>query len=200
MTIALTGVTQYAPMLRSNAQPGDQIATTGTLGASAAGLAILLGEKASIATNPQPLINKHQRPRPRVAEAQLLARAGVKCATDVSDGLLINLGTICDRSGHAAHLDISLVPIDQDVINVFPESALSMALTGGEDYELLFTAPANTMRKLQTQLDDGIHIIGTVEAKQDHEFYNNTSSQVLLFDSDGNPVDVAESGWDHFRT
>ncbi|MEC9141149.1 MAG: thiamine-phosphate kinase [Chloroflexota bacterium] len=198
MTIGLTGVTTHAPMLRSNAQPGDQIATTGTLGGSVAGLAILLDNQIPQASKPQPLINKHQRPRPRITEGQLLVKAGVTCATDLSDGLLINLGTICDRSGHAAHIDTTLVPVDQDVIDVFPESALSMALSGGEDYELLFTAPPYIMTTLQSQLEQEMHVIGTIEAKRDHAF-NNNLNQIFLFDADGKPVELPDSGWDHFR-
>ena len=199
MTIALTGVTQHVPMLRSNAQPGDQIATTGTLGGSAAGLAILLSKEIPNIPNLQTLIDKHQRPRPRVAEAQVLARAGVRCATDVSDGLLTNLETICDRSGHSAYVNTTWVPVDPELINVFPESALSMALSGGEDYELLFTAPPYIMTKLQGQLDDGIHIIGTVESNQDHWSSSKMRNAIFLFDGDGNSVELPDPGWDHFR-
>lgn len=191
MTIAQTGITQHAPMLRSEARPGDQIAVTGPLGGSAAGLAILLGEITRKEGNPQPLIDTHQQPRPRIKEGQALVKAGVTCATDVSDGLLINLGTICASSGHAAHVDTTLVPIHPEVTKAFPKSALSMALNGGEDYELLFTASPDIMTMLQDRLEHGLHVIGMI--------MDSTPSQVYLFDENGEPVELPDTGWDHFR-
>ena len=88
MPIALTGVPTPPQLLRSTAKPGDQLATTGTLGGSLAGLTILLNNQIPQVSKPQPLINKHQRPQPRITEGQLLVRAGVTCATDLSLSLI----------------------------------------------------------------------------------------------------------------
>ena len=190
MAIAQTGITQQAPMLRSEARPGDQIAVTGLLGGSAAGLAILLGEMTAKEEDPQQLIETHQQPRPRIKEGQILVKAGVTCATDVSDGLLINLGTICASSGHAARVDTTLVPIHPEATKAFPKKALSMALNGGEDYELLFTASPDIMTMLQGRLEHGLHVIGMI--------MDSTPSQVCLFDGNGEPVELPDTGWDHF--
>ncbi len=191
MTIGQTGITQHSPMLRSKARLGDQIAVTGTLGGSAAGLTILLGEMTAKKGNTQLLIETHQQPRPRIKEGEALVKAGVTCATDVSDGLLINLGTICASSGYAAHVDTTQVPVHPEVTKAFPKSALSMALNGGEDYELLFTAPPDIMTTLEGLLEHELHVIGMV--------IDSTPGQVYLVNGNGEPVELPDTGWDHFR-
>ena len=82
----------------------------------------------------------HLMPNPRVTEGQLLIEKGVKCGMDISDGLVGDLTHICQESKVGAQINIDLVPISPAVITCFGEQALEMALTGGEDYELLFTA------------------------------------------------------------
>ena len=196
ITIAQTGVTEHTPMLRSKACLGDLIATTGKLGGSAAGLAILLGEMATNNGDSQPLIEKHQKPRPRIKEGQFLVKAGVTCATDISDGLLTNLRTICDSSGYAAQVETTLVPINLEVLNIFPEAALSMAVNGGEEYELLFTAAPDIMTTLQNQFAHEFSIIGTIIAKPAND---PTPGPIYLVDGNGKPVELIDTGWDHFR-
>jgi thiamine-monophosphate kinase len=192
MTIAQTGVIDATPMLRSTARPGDQIAVTGTLGASAAGLAILQGEPTQAVGDTRLLVEQHQCPRPRVSEGQALVEAGVRCAMDVSDGLLSDLTKICSASGHSAHVDASLVPVHAEATSIFPETALELALNGGEDYELLFTAAPAVMATLQRKLEHGFHVIGTI--------VEGTPGQVSVFDKDGVAMDVQAAGWDHLKT
>ena len=108
ITVALSGALMGSPMLRSSANPGDLIGVTGTLGASAAGLAALQG--ASTAADAAELKAIHCRPRPRVHEGMALAELGVRCAMDVTDGLVDDLGKLCTAAGCTARLEAACVP------------------------------------------------------------------------------------------
>ena len=192
MTIAQTGVIHSAPMLRSAARPGDQIAVTGTLGGSAAGLAVLQGAETANKGDIKPLIAAHQRPQPRVREGQALVKAGVLCAMDVSDGLLSDLAKICTASGNSARVEAANMPVHPEALIVLPQTALGMALNGGEDYELVFTAPADVIAGLEGQLESGLQVIGTI--------VDGEPGLVSVVDRDGNPVEVPTQGWDHLKS
>ena len=191
MTIAQTGVTHTAPMLRSAARSGDRIAVTGTLGGSAAGLAILQGQETSESSNFKSLIEAHQRPRPRVSEGEALAKAGVLCAMDVSDGFLSDLTKICTASAMSARVEAADIPVHPASSKVLPQTTLSMALNGGEDYELVFTAPADVIASLKGKLKSGFQVIGTI--------IDGEPGLVSVVDRDGNPLKVDAQGWDHLR-
>ncbi len=192
MTIAQTGVIHSAPMLRSAARPGDQIAVTGTLGGSAAGLAVLQGAETSNEGDIKPLIETHQRPQPRINEGQALLQAGVLCAMDVSDGLLSDLAKICIASGNSAQVEAANVPVHPEALLALPQTALGMALNGGEDYELLFTASPAIIAQLQGQLESGLQVIGTI--------MDGIPGQVSVVDRDGAPLAVDAQGWDHLKS
>jgi thiamine-monophosphate kinase len=130
---------------RSAAKAGDQIAVTNYLGGSSAGLEMLskgLKFKPKFA---KPLKQSHLMPNPRVAEGQLLVEKGVKCGMDISDGLIGDLTHICQESKVGAQINIDLVPVLPAVKECFGDKALELAMTGGEDYELLFTANTAVM-------------------------------------------------------
>ncbi len=110
-------------MLRSAAKPGDLIYVTGELGASAHGLASQQGKN----------FRRHLRPEPRIEAGVALRRLGVKAAMDLSDGLSLDLRRLCVESKVSAEIDSDLP--------IAPGAGLDEALHGGEDYELLFTAP-----------------------------------------------------------
>jgi thiamine-monophosphate kinase len=129
-------------LLRSGARVGDLIYVTGTLGGAAAGLA-RLAELASTSSQTPPRIpNKlafnlrpHLFPQPRIAQGLWLQRRGLaSAALDISDGLSTDLTHLCQESEVAAEVDAALLPIH-------PSATLNEALHGGEDYELLFSAP-----------------------------------------------------------
>lgn len=109
--------------LRSVARPGDAIFVTGTLGNSARGFRTRQGSA----------WKQHRRPVPRVSVALALRKLGVRCAMDISDGLSLDLARLCQESKVSAQL-FSPLPISKG-------ATLQDALHGGEDYELLFTAP-----------------------------------------------------------
>lgn len=132
-------------LLRSGGSPGDILCSTGPLGASAAGLLLLLRDSHNKNNLPSELyqaaLDAHLRPSPRVAEGLFFAESGaVTAAMDLSDGLLKDLGEICDASGCGACLDGQAVPVHPAAAAVallHKRDALDLALNGGEDYELL---------------------------------------------------------------
>jgi len=113
VTVAVTGTVDGTPVTRSGASPGESIYVTGPLGAAAAS-------------------GWTRRPTARVAEGVDARGAGATAMIDVSDGLVADLGHIADESG---------VGFALDEVPVAPGATLEQALTGGEDYELVFTAP-----------------------------------------------------------
>jgi thiamine-monophosphate kinase len=135
--IVLTGaVPQGEALLRSGARPGDRIYVTGSLGGAAAELAALGAwperfAKANLSGGPAP----HLFPQPRVAQGLWLRKRGLaSAAMDLSDGLSTDLAHLCEESGVAAEVDAAALPLGAG-------ATLELALHGGEDYELLFTAP-----------------------------------------------------------
>ena len=188
ITVALSGALTGAPMLRSSASPGDLIGVTGTLGASAAGLAALQG--ASTAEDAAELKAIHRRPMPRVREGMTLAELGVRCAMDITDGLVDDLGKLCTAAGCGARLEAACVPVHPAALAAFPEEALAMALNGGEDYELLFAAPQRLMASLGDSLGCEVHVVG--------EIISGSTGQVLLLDANGQEMTAPRRGWDHF--
>jgi thiamine-monophosphate kinase len=144
--IVLVGaVPRGKALLRSGARPGHLLYVTGALGGAAAGLARLAELAFSpIKTRPHPpripkklkrKLAPHLYPQPRIAQGLWLQRRGLaSAAIDLSDGLSTDLAHLCDESGVAAEVDAAALPIH-------PAATLAQALDGGEDYELLFTAP-----------------------------------------------------------
>lgn len=191
-TIAMIGRAQMRdgePLLmrRNTAKAGDVIAVTGTLGNSAAGLWRLRKG----ATAEDALVRAHLRPLPRLAEAQEAARAGVVCAIDVSDGLMQDLGHVCEMSGLGADVHEELLPLRDDLLAAYPEDAIALACSGGEDYELLLTIDSETMNQLSNELSVPLAVIGRMEESMEH--------RPRLLNAAGAEIAVAAGGWDHLR-
>lgn len=191
VTISVSGIHRGQPMLRSAANLDDLLAVTGFLGSSRAGLRLLM-EKMSV--DPQAtkyLVKTHQRPRPRVSEGRILMGGGILAAIDISDGLLEDLGKMMTASGLAAVLDSSKIPIHPLLQQSFPDSALDMAMAGGEDYELLFSAPPGLMEHAIARFPDTT-VIGRV--------VDGPSGNITIHDQNGNEIQPKEHGWDHFQS
>ncbi|MFQ6097761.1 MAG: thiamine-phosphate kinase [Armatimonadota bacterium] len=196
-------------LVRSAAKPGDKLLLTGPLGDSAAGLALLQGGDAATGISAAAkayLTRRHLRPRPRLAFAQTIARMRwARCCIDVSDGLLQDLGHICERSGVKATVRLSDVPVSQqcgEAAAALDASAQAWALSGGEDYELLLSVSARNVDKIYDMLkraalpdaDDELSglrpaVIGEV----------SRGEGVVLLDAHGQPMEPERIGWDHFR-
>jgi thiamine-monophosphate kinase len=161
--IVLTGaVPRGKALLRSGARAGDFIYVTGMLGGASAGLARLKqlaqvknppGAKRRPGAQPQPLcipaelqeaLAPHFYPEPRIAQGLFLMRhSKATAAIDLSDGLSTDLAHLCAASGLTAEIDAAMLPIHSALTPpaATPSASLAQALHGGEDYELLFTAP-----------------------------------------------------------
>jgi len=177
-------------LTRSSAKPGELIAVTGRLGAAAAGLEMLTKK---LKFDPQVTARFRQaffKPTPRITEGQLLLEQGVKTAIDISDGLLADLGQIGKASRVGAKIEADRVPVEPLVKAGFGDKALELALTGGEDYELLFTAGAEIIDKVKKAASCPITVIGKVTANK----------EITVVDRRGKTLDVGKSGWEHFTS
>ncbi len=143
-------------MLRSRARPGELVAVSGEVGDSRGGLELLLQGK----RKPWKLVEKFLSPKARVREGREVLKLGVKCCTDVSDGLLFNLGTIAESSGVKIEISSSKIPISRELKEVFKEKALNFGLSGGEDYELIITFPEKLIGKIE---ELGFKVIGEIK-------------------------------------
>ncbi len=191
---------------RSRARPGDVIAVTGPLGGSAAGLRLLQGgwhsaggeghaddarEKAELR-----LVTIHRRPMPRVAAGQALVEAGIRCAIDVSDGLVADVRHICEQSGVDARLVADQVPIHPAAEARFGGEALDLALTGGEDYELVCVGPpaliAAASERLVADGEAALTTIGWIMPRA------GTHPEVQVTTADGGVRPLTRDGYRHF--
>ncbi|MDO8530663.1 MAG: AIR synthase-related protein, partial [Dehalococcoidia bacterium] len=182
-------------LTRSAAAVGDAIAVTGYVGSSAGGMRLLHGGVSAPATMSldavRYLTGAHLRPQPRVAEGQALLQCGVRAAIDVSDGLVGDLRHICEMSHVAARLRTDQAPVHPALAQLFGTDAMALALSGGEDYELLFTAPLYVVERVRRTLSCPVTVIGEVVA--------GVPGMVTLLDAGGNVVAIDRPGWDHFR-
>ena len=179
---------------RAAGRIGDQVAVTGALGSAAAGLALLEQSKTAQEPHAARFIAAQRRPVPRLREGQALVAAGVRCGMDVSDGLAADLRKLCAASGVAAEVCLADVPTDEGLPAVLGSGYRAQALTGGEDFELLFTGPPDVMNRAQNSLADAglieSTVIGTIVAGQ--------AGTLTVRDERGAAVPVAHEGYDHF--
>ena len=192
VTIGLTGVCDGDPMRRSNARQGDLIAVTGYLGSSAGGLEIMLKDLTVQREAGEHLKGAHRRPDPCISQGKVLSHHGVRTAMDISDGLVGDLSKLCRASHVAARLEAHDIPIDLMLKEVFPQGYMDMALGGGEDYQLLFTATQDLMDRVLPMLPPPATVIG--------EIVEGDEGRVTVVDSEtGLNFCAPRGGWNHFR-
>jgi thiamine-monophosphate kinase len=154
-------------LLRSAAKPGDYIYVTGSLGYSALGFRSKEG----------PAWKRHKLPIPRIEAGLELRKLGVRCAMDTSDGLSLDLARLCKESNVSADLVSMSLPLAR-------HATLEEGLHGGEDYELLFTAPER-MKVPKKVGGVSVTVIGRMRPQS-----------AVLITLDGNPL--PQQGFDHF--
>lgn len=192
-------------LLRSGAEVGDLIVLSGDIGASATGLKWLLSgmihqtygadEDTSFSDAVAFCIERHRFPHARIALGQALVKSNLCTACiDMSDGLATDLKHILDESKKGAVISLDRLPVDERakrVATTLSENPLHLAVTGGEDYELLFTFKNEgeaTLRLLSESLDLPLTIIGRI---------TDTPGE-LEFELEGSPYEFNLSGYDHF--
>ena len=180
---------------RSGARAGDLIFVTGTLGDSAAGLELMKagipGAGSRVQGAARRLVEKHLRPVPRVVEGRKLAVSGIASAMiDVSDGLSSDLGHICEQSRVGVEIVAEKIPLSKHVLSLrnLRRPALEYALSGGEDYELLFTVPREKAGRLRSIRFEVTEIGRVVQG-----------TGMRLVGDDGRRTPFRASGYDHFR-
>jgi thiamine-monophosphate kinase len=168
---------------------GDLIAVTGTIGNSGGGVRALAeglsGDAAEV------LKRAHFKPVPRMSAGIGLVTQGVLTAMDVSDGIADDLGKMCRASGVAAKIRMPALPVSDELKACFPDDYTAIALTGGEDYELLFTAPKPVMAAVAPSLGVPVSIIG--------EIVEGESGDVTAVDARGRTIELNGDGWDHLN-
>ncbi len=201
ITISITAfgtVASHRIIRRSSAQPGDAIVITGTHGKSYGGLQLLLNPELSknLALSEQnPLIEAHQRPKPRLDVLPLLwdivGRTSV-AGMDSSDGLADAVVQICQMSGVGAKLERSQISFPSSLLKwMSPEEALYSTLYGGEDFELVLCFPLNLAEELVKKLGNGAVVIGTITEEE----------KIILVDSQkqNSPQELTlTKGFQHF--
>ncbi len=182
---------------RSTAKLGNTILVTGYPGQAAAGLQILLKTIPVDDVRAHPLVQAYNTPSHRAREGEAVAGAGLATAMiDTSDGLLGDLGHICDESGVGARIIQENLPISsalREAAEQMGQEPLDFVLQDSDDYELIITCPPEHVGGICTLITSLSHIpvteIGTITEKTDG---------IKLISYDGIPRDITPSGWDHF--
>jgi thiamine-monophosphate kinase len=190
--IVLIGSAPYGHALRrSTAKPGDAIYVTGSLGGAHAELIRLLANNRAACVTVQQN-HPHFFPQPRLAVGAALMRHRLATAAiDLSDGLSTDLTHLCEASGVRAEINASALPLHPLALKLTPDEAMHAALHGGEDYELLFTAPATT-RVSRSIAGVPVTRIGSVHKA------NRRSPRITLTDLQGRRFALNPGGWEHF--
>jgi thiamine-monophosphate kinase len=186
---AMGAVPAGRAMRRAGARAGDDIWVTGELGGAALGLAIVQGRENSAGR--ESCVQRLNRPVPRVP-AGLALRALATACIDISDGLFTDLGHVLRESGAGARVDLARIPLPAAVAELDADERWLLALGGGDDYELCFTAPAGAGERVHAALETAgvaATCIGVVTA----------GSCVQWLEGDGRVVDFGPAtGYQHF--
>jgi len=190
---AIGEVTAGKEIRRSGALVDDLVWVSGTIGDAHLGLAVLRGAYSQLAPEHRAgLVRRFRIPEPRVEFRPRLAGLA-HAMIDVSDGVLADLGHICETSNVAARVEVEALPLSpaaKEIVDQRMDSRVSLA-AGGDDYELLFTAPASATKaieELSSVLGLPVTRIGLIER----------GKGVRLVDSEGRAIPVDHAGYRHF--
>jgi thiamine-monophosphate kinase len=201
VTVAITAFGDVATgrmLRRGGASAGDTVFVTGTIGDAALGLEVLRGALPDLETHAASvLVDRYRLPRPRVTLGPRLIGLA-SAALDVSDGLLADLRHICEVSELCALIEEPRVPLStaaRAALAISP-GRIATLLTGGDDYEILFTAPpaaTGMLAELSRTLDVPITVIGRMEPPS-----TGNTAQITVLDDSGHPLNFERRGWTHF--
>jgi len=196
ISVTVTGEVAEGEMLsRKGARPGDLIMVSGQLGEAAAGLALC---RQGLEGDPrwQPLLMAHLDPAPQVGLGLVLGQSGlVHALQDISDGLATDLAHICAESGVGAVVEAEAIPVSpllMEAAGVCGHSPLAWALSGGEDYQLLLTVPADKARDLSELLRE----------KTGRELFSVgriVAGRGVILDEAGQKRDISFQGYEHLK-
>jgi thiamine-monophosphate kinase len=196
LTLTLTAfgkVEEGGELRRASARPGDDIYVSGTIGDAALGLLVLTGALNGLSeTEAAQLTRRYHKPEPRIALGRgLVGLAHAAC--DISDGLAADLGHICEASGLGAIVDTTKVPLSPAAraALAIDGGLLATVLGGGDDFELVFSAPAENAPKITamaTDLGISVSAIGTIVS----------ATGVKIKNAEGNTVELQQPGFRHF--
>jgi thiamine-monophosphate kinase len=193
VSVTVTGWADSVERLvrRGGSRPGDLVGVTGQLGGAGAGLMILQGaEPGDLAPDEREgLLRRHRRPEPRLAEGAALAATGVSAMIDVSDGIATDAGHLADRGGVGIELRLAELPLTPGVDAVARHARrdpAELAASAGDDYELLFTAPADRRSAVESAVP-AVTWLGEVRA----------GAGLVLVGAGGAAVDLR--GFEHTR-
>lgn len=194
LTLAALGQVPAGKALRrSGAKIGDAIYVTGTIGDGALGLAVLNGGCSSLSKQAREhLVARYRLPEPRVSFGEDLIGLA-HAVVDVSDGLVADLGHLAERSGRSASVDAHALPLSKAAEAALAEDRdlLSLILTGGDDYELLFTGDAAKEAEIAARAkrhDLRVSCIGRI----------GEGEGVRVLDAKGAPISLERQGYQHF--
>lgn len=192
LTLTALGLTDQAPLTRAGAQPGDLVYVSGTIGDAALGLALLeAGEDSG------ECVERYHAPQPRLAVGKAL-RGIASAALDCSDGLLKDLARLCEASKVGVQMELAQVPVGSMASQLLAQpdnyearsTIWQTLITGGDDYELIFTAPPEHAPDLQ-EMAKFLHVpltaIGFITA----------DTKLCYRDEVGEHAFTAAAGWDY---
>lgn len=196
---ALGYVENGRALTRAGARQGEMVFATGTIGDGALGLAVMTGGVSGLsAAHRDHLVGRYARPQPRWAFAAELAKRGLAtAAVDISDGLVADLRHICAASGVTAVVEAEQVLLSaaaQAVLDQAP-ARLKDILTGGDDYELIFTAPQTSIADIEDLAEAmslPVSVIGRIEALDP-----GCQSNVSVVDGAGLALSLGGGGYQH---
>jgi thiamine-monophosphate kinase len=203
IAVSVTAIGQAAAgraVTRSGARPGDVVVVTGSLGAAAGGLALSRlhpSKLGSALSEPwaRDLLDAFARPVARVGEGQTLAQSGATAMMDLSDGLAKDLGRLCAASGVGARVELEKVPVSRALVDgaeTLEVDPLELAISGGEDYELLATIDVTDLDLARGRL----HERSGVPLSEVGVILEGRGLEAL--DPNGEVAPLAPAGWDHF--
>lgn len=212
LTITILGSTSLPPLLRSGVKAGDDIWVSGSIGGAGAGFSILQGQisPAVFPDKGEIALKRHRRPEPRVQLGKILLESGeIHAMIDISDGLLQDAGHLAEKSKVQLSIRLAEVPLEYGIAQAGVE--VLSALSSGDDYELLFSAPAAARSWLSalSSSEPALPVLSRIGFASPLPSNQADNELVILVDKDDKRIQSARAdkkgksgiypGYDHFR-